>query len=36
VEVPYYDAAGHQVWGATAMMLAEFLAVAREATASGA
>ena len=30
VEVPYYDAAGHTVWGATAMMLAEFLAVARD------
>ena len=32
VEVPYYDVAGHIVWGATAMMLAEFLAVAQEAT----
>lgn len=30
VEVPYYDVAGHTVWGATAMMLAEFLAVARD------
>jgi 8-oxo-dGTP pyrophosphatase MutT (NUDIX family) len=32
VEVPYYDASGHTVWGATAMMLAEFLAVVRDAT----
>jgi len=31
IEVPYYAVAGHTVWGATAMMLAEFLAVAREA-----
>jgi 8-oxo-dGTP pyrophosphatase MutT (NUDIX family) len=30
VEVPYYDVAGRKVWGATAMMLAEFLAVVRE------
>jgi len=30
VEVPYYDVAGHTVWGATAMMLAEFLTVARD------
>lgn len=34
VEVPYYDASGHTVWGATAMMLAEFLAVVRDATPS--
>jgi 8-oxo-dGTP pyrophosphatase MutT (NUDIX family) len=34
VEVPYYDVAGHTVWGATAMMLAEFLAVTRDAAAS--
>jgi 8-oxo-dGTP pyrophosphatase MutT (NUDIX family) len=34
VEVPYYDVAGHTVWGATAMMLAEFLAVTRDAVAS--
>jgi 8-oxo-dGTP pyrophosphatase MutT (NUDIX family) len=33
VEVPYYDVAGHMVWGATAMMLAEFLAVVRDAAA---
>ena len=33
VEVPYYDVAGHTVWGATAMMLAEFLAVVRDAAA---
>ncbi|WP_263787537.1 NUDIX hydrolase [Salinibacter grassmerensis] len=32
VDVPYYDVAGHTVWGATAMMLAEFLAVVRDAT----
>ena len=31
VEVPYYDVAGHTVWGATAMMLAELLAVVRDA-----
>ena len=31
VEVPYYDVAGHTVWGATAMMLSEFLAVVRDA-----
>lgn len=31
IEVPYYDVAGQTVWGATAMMLAEFLAVTREA-----
>jgi 8-oxo-dGTP pyrophosphatase MutT (NUDIX family) len=29
-EVPYYDLDGYEVWGATAMMLAEFLAVVRE------
>ena len=33
VEVPYYDVAGHTVWGATAMMLAEFLTVVRDAAA---
>ena len=33
VEVPYYDVAGRTVWGATAMMLAEFLAVVRDAAA---
>ena len=26
-DVPFFDLAGHQVWGATAMMLAEFAAV---------
>jgi len=31
VEVPSYDVAGHTVWGATAMMLSEFLAVVRDA-----
>ncbi len=30
VDVPYYDVDGHTVWGATAMMLAEVLAVARD------
>lgn len=30
VEVPYYDVEGHTVWGATAMMLAEMLAVVRD------
>lgn len=34
VDVPYYDVAGHAVWGATAMMLAEFLAVVRDAESS--
>jgi len=27
VEVPFYAARGHKVWGATAMMLAELLAL---------
>lgn len=27
--IPYFDVAGHQVWGATAMMLAELVAVLR-------
>jgi len=35
VAVPYYDVDGHTVWGATAMMLAEFLAVARTADGTG-
>lgn len=30
VDVPYYDVIGHTVWGATAMMMAEFLAIVRE------
>lgn len=30
VEVPYYAVQGHTVWGATAMMLAEVLAVVRD------
>ncbi|PQJ33994.1 coenzyme A pyrophosphatase [Salinibacter sp. 10B] len=30
VDVPYYDVNGHTVWGATAMMLAEALAVIRD------
>lgn len=29
-DVPYFDLAGREVWGATAMMLAEFAAVARD------
>ena len=29
-DVPFFDLAGLEVWGATAMMLAEFAAVARE------
>lgn len=29
VDVPYYDANGHKVWGATAMMLAEVLSLLR-------
>ncbi|PSQ81584.1 MAG: CoA pyrophosphatase, partial [Bacteroidetes bacterium QS_1_63_11] len=35
IEVPYYNVAGHTVWGATAMMLAEFLEVVRDGKASG-
>lgn len=31
--VPYYDVDGHRVWGATAMILSEFLARLRHATA---
>jgi len=27
MEIPYFDVDGEQVWGATAMVLAEFLAV---------
>lgn len=30
VDVPYYDVDGHIVWGATAMILAEFLEIVRE------
>lgn len=30
VDVPYYDVEGHTVWGATAMMLSELLAVVRD------
>jgi 8-oxo-dGTP pyrophosphatase MutT (NUDIX family) len=29
IEVPYYDIHGHHVWGATAMILSEFLEVIR-------
>ncbi len=35
IDVPYYDVAGHTVWGATAMMLAEFLKVVRDAEPPG-
>jgi 8-oxo-dGTP pyrophosphatase MutT (NUDIX family) len=35
IDVPYYDVAGQAVWGATAMMLAEFLEVVRDVNASG-
>jgi 8-oxo-dGTP pyrophosphatase MutT (NUDIX family) len=31
IEVPYFDVDGEKVWGATAMVLAEFLVVARQA-----
>lgn len=34
IEVPFYDVAGYTVWGATSMMLAEFLTVVRDARAS--
>ena len=27
IEVPYYDYKGNHIWGATAMMLSEFLEV---------
>lgn len=30
IDVPYYSVSGHTIWGATAMMLAEFLAVVRD------
>ena len=30
VDVPFFDVDGHKVWGATAMMLAEFLALCAE------
>jgi hypothetical protein len=30
VDVPYFDLSGEQVWGATAMVLAEFLALVRD------
>ncbi|MFB6248657.1 MAG: CoA pyrophosphatase [Salinibacter sp.] len=35
VDVPYYDVDGHAVWGATAMMLAEVLAVLGDELPSG-
>jgi len=31
VEVPCYDAANHRIWGATAMIMSEFLAIASRA-----
>ncbi len=34
IEVPFFDLDGHKVWGATAMMLAELLALTDEAGAS--
>lgn len=34
VEVPFFDLGGYEVWGATAMMLAEFAAVLADAAAS--
>lgn len=34
IDVPFYEVAGHVVWGATAMMLAELIAIARDAAAS--
>lgn len=34
MEVPYFDVGGAQLWGATAMVVAEFLAVVTEAQAS--
>ena len=34
VEIPYFDVQGHKVWGATAMALAEFLALLGEELAS--
>ena len=30
VEYPYFDLLGHQVWGATAMILGEFLCLLRD------
>jgi hypothetical protein len=35
VDVPYYDVDDHVVWGATAMMLAEVLAVLGDELPSG-
>lgn len=29
LEVPYFDISGHQIWGATAMILSEFIEIAR-------
>jgi hypothetical protein len=30
VEYPYFDLLGHQVWGATAMILGEFICLLQE------
>jgi hypothetical protein len=30
LEVPYYDIQGHHIWGATAMIISEFLEIARK------
>jgi 8-oxo-dGTP pyrophosphatase MutT (NUDIX family) len=35
MRVPYFDVFGHKVWGATAMVLAEFTAVVSDAAAQG-
>lgn len=31
INVPYYDLSGYHVWGATAMIIAEFISVVRTA-----
>ena len=35
LDVPFFDVGGHEVWGATAMMLAEFACVVSESGAAG-
>ena len=35
MRVPYFDVFGHKVWGATAMVLAEFAAIVSDAAAKG-
>jgi len=32
IEAPYFDIRGNQIWGATAMIVSEFLAIAERAT----